>query len=109
MAETETKRKFNHRPTEERIIEIDEKIARHKDAIAKLETKKHEILNPKRRASKAASLKAIISKAKEAGMSNEEIAEKLGISLTDKPTANDSVTDNPIVNDTVTDDSSTKE
>lgn len=83
MAEAETKRKLNRRPAEERIAEIDKKIAGHKEAIKKLETKKHTILNPKPRASKAAGLKALISKAKEAGMTNEEIAEKLGISLND--------------------------
>lgn len=83
MAESETKRKLNRRPAEERIAEIDKKIAGHKEAIKKLEAKKHTILNPKPRASKAAGLKALISKAKEAGMTNEEIAEKLGISLND--------------------------
>lgn len=83
MAEAETKRKLNRRPAEERIAEIDKKIAGHKEAIKKLEAKKHTILNPKQRASKAAGLKALISKAKEAGMTNEEIAEKLGISLND--------------------------
>lgn len=85
MAEAEAKRKLNRRPAEERIAEIDKKIAGHKSAIAKLEAKKNTILNPKPRASKAAGLKALISKAKEAGMSNEEIAEKLGISLNDEP------------------------
>ena len=83
MAEAETKRKLNRSPAEERIAEIDKKIAGHKEAIKKLEAKKHTILNPKPRASKAAGLKALISKAKEAGMTNEEIAEKLGISLND--------------------------
>ena len=83
MAEAETKRKLNRRPAEERIAEIDKKIVGHKEAIKKLEAKKHTILNPKPRASKAAGLKALISKAKEAGMTNEEIAEKLGISLND--------------------------
>ena len=83
MAEAETKRKLNRRPAEERTAEIDKKIAGHKEAIKKLEAKKHTILNPKPRASKAAGLKALISKAKEAGMTNEEIAEKLGISLND--------------------------
>ena len=83
MAEAETKRKLNRRPAEERIAEIDKKIAGHKEAIKKLEAKKHTILNPKPRASKAAGLKALISKAKEAGMTNEEIAEKLVISLND--------------------------
>ena len=83
MAEAENKqRKLVRRPAEERIAEIDKKIAGHKDAIQKLEAKKNAILNP--RASKAAGLKALISKAKDAGMSNEEIAQKLGISL-DEP------------------------
>ena len=70
MAEAENKqRKLVRRPAEERIAEIDKKIAGHKDAIQKLEAKKNAILN---------------SKAKVAGMSNEEIAQKLGISL-DEP------------------------
>lgn len=85
MAETEAKRKLVRRPADERIAEIDKKIAGHKEAIKKLEAKKHNILNPKPCASKAAGLKALISKAKEAGMTNEEIAEKLGISLNDDP------------------------
>ncbi len=82
MAEAKTtQRKLVRRPAEERIAEIDKKIAAHKDSIQKLEAKKHAILNPKPRASKAAGMKALISKAKEAGLTNEEIAEKLGISL----------------------------
>lgn len=82
MAEAKTtQRKLVRRPAEERVAEIDKKIAAHKDSIKKLEAKKNAILNPKPRASKAAGLKALISKAKEAGMTNEEIAEKLGISL----------------------------
>lgn len=85
MAEAENKRKLVRRPADERIAEIDKKIAGHKAAIEKLEAKKKTILNPKPRASKAAGLKALISKAKEAGMTNEEIAEKLGISLNDDP------------------------
>lgn len=86
MAEAENKqRKLVRRPVEERIAEIDKKIAGHKDAIQKLEAKKNTILNSKPCASKAAGLKALISKAKEAGMTNEEIAEKLGISLNDDP------------------------
>lgn len=85
MAETENKRKLVRRPADERIAEIDKKIDAHKAAIEKLESKKKTILNPKPRASKAAGLKILISKAKEAGMTNEEIAEKLGISLNDNP------------------------
>lgn len=67
------------RSAEERIAEIDKKIAAHKANIAVLEEKKKAILNPKPRITKAAKMKAIIEGAKKSGMSPEEIAEKLGI------------------------------
>lgn len=67
------------RSAEERIAEIDKKIAAHKASIAVLEEKKKAILNPKPRITKAAKMKAIIEGAKKSGMSPEEIAEKLGI------------------------------
>ena len=47
----------------------------------KLEEKKHAILNPKPRTSKAAGMKVLIAKAKEAGLTDEQIAEKLGLKL----------------------------
>lgn len=69
------------RSAEERIAEIDKKIAAHEANIATLKKKKEAILNPKPRRSKAAGMKALITKAKESGMTNEQIAEKLGITL----------------------------
>jgi hypothetical protein len=74
-----TKRKLVRRSAEERVAEIDAKIATHQEAIEKLQAKKEEILNPKPRLSKAAKMKAILNVAKESGMTPEEIAEKLGI------------------------------
>lgn len=87
MADTE-KRKIVRRPAEERVAEIDSKIATCKATIAKqeeriaaLEQKKQAILNPVPRISKAGQLKELLNKAKESGMTNEEIAEKLGIKM----------------------------
>ena len=77
MSDTEKKR--IRRSAEARVAEIDEKIAAHKDAIKKLEQRKNEILNPKPRLSKAQKVKIVIDKAKDSGMSVEEIAEKLGV------------------------------
>ena len=79
MSEPEKKR--IRRSAEARVAEIDEKIAAHKDAIKKLEQRKNEILNPKPRLSKAQKVKIVIDKAKDSGMSVEEIAEKLGVTF----------------------------
>ena len=79
MSEPEKKR--IRRSAEARVAEIDEKIAAHKDAIKKLEQRKNEILNPKPRLSKSQKVKIVIDKAKDSGMSVEEIAEKLGITF----------------------------
>lgn len=73
MAETAEKRKLVRRPVEERVAEVDAKINAHKEAIQKLEQKKANILNPKPRTSKAAKTKLLIAKAKEAGLTEEEI------------------------------------
>lgn len=73
MAETAEKRKLVRRPVEERVAEIDAKINAHKEAIQKLEQKKANILNPKPRASKAAKTKVLIAKAREAGLTDDEI------------------------------------
>lgn len=81
MAETSEKRKLVRRSVEERVAEIDKKIAAHEESIKKLEERKQKILNPKPRASKAAGMKVLIAKAKEAGLTDEQIAEKLGITL----------------------------
>lgn len=87
MADTE-KRKIVRRSAEERVAEIDAKIATCKVTIAKqeekiaaLEVKKQAILNPVPRVSKAGQLKELLNKAKASGMTNEEIAEKLGITI----------------------------
>lgn len=58
------------------------KIAKHKDAIAKLEAKKEAVLNPSPRTyARKKGMKSVIDKAKELGMTPEEVAEKLGFSL----------------------------
>lgn len=75
MAERKTRTK------EERIAEIDKKIDAHKKSIVTLEAKKEAILNPKPRTRKAKSVSAIIAKAKEAGLTPEEIAAKLGVEI----------------------------
>lgn len=77
----ETKKRVRRSP-EEIAAEIDVKIAAHKDAIKKLEQRKAEVLAPKKpRMTKAQKLKRVMDKAKEAGMSPEEIAEKLGVTF----------------------------
>lgn len=73
MAEAAEKRKLVRRPVEERVAEIDAKINAHKESIQKLEQKKTAILNPKPRVSKAAKTKLLITKAREAGLTDEEI------------------------------------
>ena len=75
MAERKTRTK------EERIAEIDKKIEAHKKSISALEAKKEAILNPKPRTRKTKSFNAVIAKAKEAGLTPEQIAEKLGVKL----------------------------
>lgn len=79
MSEAATKKP--RRSIEERVSEIDKKIAFHQAAVRKLEEKKQSILNPKPRNSDASKMKALLFKAKEAGMSVDEIAEKLGFEL----------------------------
>lgn len=87
MADT-AKRKMTRRSAEERVAEIDAKIAacratiaKQKEKIAALEDQKQSILNPVHRISKAGQLKELINRAKASGMTNEEIAEKLGIKI----------------------------
>jgi electron transfer flavoprotein alpha/beta subunit len=65
---------------EQRVAEIDAKIAAHKSNIATLEAKKEAILNPKARA-KRVTIKTVIDQAKADGMSPEDIAKKLGIKI----------------------------
>jgi len=72
--------KRTKRTKEEMVADVEKKIEGHKAAIAKLEQRKHDILNPKPRISKQAAMKQVLEKAKKAGMTPEEIAEKLGLS-----------------------------
>lgn len=71
------------RSKEERIAELDKKIAFHKEKVTMLEAKKEAILNPKPRGGRKKGMNTVLSKAKEMGMTPDEIAEKLGISLDD--------------------------
>ena len=59
---------------EERITLIDAKIAKKKVEIAELEAKKQELLHP-------VTMKDVLDKAKEAGLSPKEVAAKLGLEL----------------------------
>lgn len=76
MARTRTTR-----TKEERITEIDAKIAHHMQCVKALESQKEKILNPKPRSNPNKEICAIISKAKENGLTEKEIAERLGIVL----------------------------
>ena len=60
------------RNTEERIALINEKIAKKQSEIEALEAQKQKLLHP-------VTMKTVMAKAKESGLSPEEIAEKLGI------------------------------
>lgn len=62
------------RTKEERIALIDQKIARKKEEIASLEAQKQKLLHP-------ISMRSVLTKAKEAGLSAEEVAEKLGLDM----------------------------
>lgn len=61
---------------EERIELIEQKIAKKQDEIASLEAQKQKLLHP-------ISMRAVLTRAKEAGFSPEEVAERLGIDLDD--------------------------
>ena len=60
--------------TEERIAAIDEKIAKKQAEIDVLEAQKQKLLHP-------VSMRTVMTKVKEAGLSPEEVAEKLGIEI----------------------------
>lgn len=62
------------RTLEERIAVLDEKISKKKTEIAKLESQKYALEHP-------VSIKDLVMKAKQSGMSPNEIAQKLGIEL----------------------------
>lgn len=59
---------------EERVALLDQKIEKKKAEIDALEAQKQKLLHP-------VSIKTVITKAKEAGLTPEEIAEKLGIEV----------------------------
>lgn len=77
----EESKKRVRRSANERAAEIDAKIQKHKDAIKLLEEKKAELFRPRKRRTEAEITKEILTKAKKAGLSSKEIAEKLGLEL----------------------------
>lgn len=62
------------RTKEERIELIEQKIAKKKEEIANLEAQKQKLLHP-------VTMRAVLTKAKEAGLSPEDVAEKLGLDM----------------------------
>lgn len=64
----------NIRSVEERVAELDQKIEKKKAELAALEEKKQKLLHP-------TSIRSVMTAAKEAGMTPEEIAKKLGLTL----------------------------
>ena len=60
--------------TEERIAMIDAKIAKKQEEIDALEAQKQKLLHP-------VNMRTVMSKAKEAGLTAAEIAEKLGLEI----------------------------
>ena len=59
---------------EERVAVIDAKIVKKQDEISALEAQKQKLLHP-------INMKTVMAKAKESGMTPEEIAEKLGLEI----------------------------
>ena len=59
---------------DERVALIEQKIAKKKAEIDELETQKQKLLHP-------ISMRAVLTKAKEAGLTPLEVAEKLGIEV----------------------------
>jgi cell division protein FtsL len=62
------------RSVEARVALIDQKIEKKRGEIADLEAQKQKLLHP-------VNIKTVMAKAKEAGLSPEEIAEKLGLEI----------------------------
>ncbi len=60
--------------TEERIAAIEEKIAKKQAEIDALEAQKQKLLHP-------VNMRTVMAKAKEVGLTPEEIAEKLGLEV----------------------------
>ena len=68
------------RTRDELVIDIDNKIAYHKERIAVLEEKKTRILTPKTR-KPVLTMNKIMAYAKSSGMTLEELADKVGFKL----------------------------
>lgn len=68
------------RTVEQRVEEIMDKISKKHAEIAALEAKCQELVAPKPK-KKALTMKAVIAKAKEDGMTAEDVAKKLGIKI----------------------------
>ena len=68
---------------EEKIAVLTAKMEKHQNAVEKLEEKKENTINPKPRifTRKRNGVKLVMDKAKEMGMTAEQIAERLGITL----------------------------
>ena len=62
------------RKREERIVAIEAKIAKKKEEISILEAQKENLLHP-------VTMKSVLTKAKEAGLSPKEVAAKLGLDV----------------------------
>ena len=62
------------RSTEERIALIDAKISKKQEEIKALDAQKQKLLHP-------VTMRSVMEKAKAAGLSAEEIAEKLGLDM----------------------------
>lgn len=62
------------RKREERIVVIEAKIAKKKEEISILEAQKENLLHP-------VTMKSVLTKAKEAGLSPKEVAAKLGLDV----------------------------
>ena len=59
---------------EEKVAVIDQKIAKKQEEINALEAQKQKLLHP-------VNMKTVMAKAKEIGLTSEEIAEKLGLEV----------------------------
>lgn len=64
----------NIRSKEERLEVLEQKIEKKKSELAALEAQKEKLLHP-------INMRTVIAKAKELGMTAEEVAEKLGIDV----------------------------
>lgn len=62
------------RTVDERVAQLDQKIEKKKAELDALEAQKQKLLHP-------VNMKTVLAKAKEAGLTPEEIAEKLGLEV----------------------------